>query len=202
MINDLIKNRYSTRAFSEKLIEEEVIVSLFEAARWAPSGGNEQPWRFIAAAKNDPESYEKVLNALSDGNKLWAQNAPLLIVGVTKLDRGIEKKLNKYAFYDLASSVANLTLQATSMDLYVRQMGGFNPLAVRELFDIPENYEPAIVLAVGYKGDLDNLPENMKLREGAPRQRKPLSEIVFSGRFGNPSALVKEKQETNIKEEL
>ncbi|MCU7496967.1 MAG: nitroreductase [Ignavibacteria bacterium] len=201
MVHDLIKKRYSTRTFSEKLIDSDIILSLFEAARWAPSGGNEQPWRFIIAGKNDPENYWKIFSAINEGNKLWAINAPLLVVGVTKLERGIDKKLNKYAFYDLASAVANLTLQATSKNLYVRQMGGFNPLIIRELFDIPENFEPAIVLAAGYKTEESNIPENLMMREKAPRQRKPLSEIVFSGKFGTPADLVKQKEEEQVKEE-
>lgn len=195
MIHDLIKKRYSTRTFSEELIDGDVVLSLFEAARWAPSGGNEQPWRFIVAAKNDPENYWKVFSALADGNKTWAKNAPLLVVGVAKLDRGIDKKLNKYAFYDLSSAVTNLTLQATSKNLYVRQMGGFNPLIIREIFDIPENFEPAVVFAVGYRAEESDMPENIRQREQTPRTRKPLTEIVFSGKFGTPASLVSDKVE-------
>ncbi|MGE5431298.1 MAG: nitroreductase family protein [Syntrophomonadaceae bacterium] len=201
MVHDLIKNRHSTRTFSEEQIDCDVILSLFEAARWAPSGGNEQPWRFILAGKNDPESYFKVLSSLAEGNKVWAKNAPLLIVGIARLDRGIDKKLNKYAFYDLSGAVTNLILQATSQNLYVRQMGGFNPLMLRELFDIPENFEPAVVLAVGYKSEESDIPENLKIMENAPRQRKQLNEIVFSGKFGTPAGLVSEKIELPQKEE-
>lgn len=200
MIHDLIKKRYSTRTFSEELIDGDVVLSLFEAARWSPSGGNEQPWRFIVAGKNDPENYWKVFSALADGNKLWAKNAPLLVVGIAKLDRGIDKKLNKYAFYDLSSAITNLTLQATSKNLYVRQMGGFNPLIIRELFDIPENFEPAIVFAVGFRSEESDIPENVKQREQAPRTRKPLNEIVFSGKFGTPANFVSDKVELPEKE--
>lgn len=201
MVHDLITKRYSTRTFSEEQIDSDVVLSLFEAARWAPSGGNEQPWRFIVAGKNDPENYWKIFSSLAEGNKLWAKNAPLLVVGVAKLDRGIDKKLNKYAFYDLSSAVTNLTLQATSQNLFVRQMGGFNPLIIRELFDIPENFEPAVVFAIGYKSEESDVPENLKMRENAPRQRKPLTEIVFSGKFGIPANLEPEKIEVPQKEE-
>lgn len=201
MVHDLITKRYSTRTFSEELIDGDVILSLFEAARWAPSGGNEQPWRFIMAGKNDPENYWKIFSSLAEGNKVWAKNAPLLVVGVAKLDRGIDKKLNRYAFYDLSSAVTNLTVQATSMNLFVRQMGGFNPLIIRELFDIPENFEPAVVFAVGYKSEESDIPESLKQRENAPRQRRPLSEIVFSGKFGTPANLEPEKIEIPQKEE-
>ncbi|MGE5401754.1 MAG: nitroreductase family protein [Ignavibacteriales bacterium] len=184
MLNETIKKRLSPRAFSGKAIEEDVIISLFEAARWAPSGGNEQPWRFIFASINDLENFNKIVDTMSEGNRAWARNAPLLIIGITKLDRGISKQLNKYAYYDLASAVAYLTIQATTVDLFVHQIGGFNPAIIREQFEIPDNYDPAILLAVGYRGDPGTLPENLRVRELAPRIRKPLEELVFSGKFG------------------
>lgn len=184
MLHEIINRRVSPRAFSEKQISEEQILDLFEAARWAPSSRNEQPWRFIFAEKCDETNFKKMSDILFENNRIWAEKAPLLILTAAKLDSGITGQINKYAFHDLGLAVANLTFQATSSDLYVHQMGGFNAEKARILFEIPENYEPVSVLAVGYKGDPDTLPEVMRVRENAPRIRKELDDIVFKEKFG------------------
>lgn len=188
MVHELISKRYSTRAFADTNVEDSKIKLLFEAARWSPSSRNEQPWRFIYAEKADTEGHKKIADLLSDSNKIWAENAPLLILTIARIDSEITKQLNRSAFYDLGGAVANLTVQGISMGLFVHQMGGFNGLKARDVFSIPDNYEPVTILAVGYKGDAVFLPETLQKREFAPRIRKDLEQIVFREKFGQTIA--------------
>jgi nitroreductase len=184
-IHELLRARWSPRAFAARPIEREVICSLLEAARWAPSSFNEQPWRFLVARKEDSETLKKLAGCLSEGNRPWAERAPLLILTVAKTYfRDDPAKANRHAFHDVGLATQNLVIQATALGLYVHQMAGFDRAGARELFDIPEGYEPVAVLAVGYLDDPDTLPENLRERELAPRARKPLREIAFAERFG------------------
>lgn len=187
MIHPYISERYSSRAISGKEIDKLKITDLFEAARWSPSSRNEQPWRFIYAVQSEPEEYSKLLSILNESNRIWAQNAYLLILAIAKLDSDYSIQLNRAAFYDLGGAVANLTVQAVSEGLLVHQIGGFNTLNAREIFSIPDNYEPVTVLAVGYKGSIEDLPENLRQRETAVRVRKNLDDLVFTDSFGYKS---------------
>lgn len=186
MMHELLKTRYSPRVFSDRTVEHGKIVSLLEAAQWSPSSMNGQPWRFIVASKEDDANFKNLLGLLYDANKAWAKNAAVLILTIAKLDNDSNGQLNKHAFYDLGNSVANLTFQAMYMNLFIRQMGGFNVEDARNVFSIPKGYEPVSVLAVGYKGNADVLPENLKIREQAVRTRKDLNEIAFEEKFGKP----------------
>ncbi|MBN2757603.1 MAG: nitroreductase family protein [Bacteroidales bacterium] len=123
---ELIKTRWSPRSFSAKEITKEQILSLFEAASWAASAYNEQPWMFIYATKNESVLYNKILNTLSEWNRNWAKNAPVLILSACKLKFSHTDKENRTAFYDLGQAVNSLSLQAISMDLYIHQMSGFD----------------------------------------------------------------------------
>jgi nitroreductase len=190
MIHEIIKNRFSPRAFSDKYIDHEKILALFEAARWSPSSRNEQPWRFIAGVKEDQIAFNKIAETLNPSNKIWAEKAPLLILAIAKLTVGSTEQINRHSHHDLGLAIANLTFQASFMDLNVHQMGGFDQKKAREIFIIPENYEPVTILAVGYKGDPETLPENLRLREQAERKRRDLSEILFSDKFGEASNLI------------
>jgi nitroreductase len=191
MVHEIIKNRFSTRAFSNKEIDDEKILALFEAARWSPSSLNEQPWRFIAGLKDKNGTFNMISGLLHPNNRVWAVNAPLLILTIAKLNIKSSHLINKHALHDLGLAIANLTFQASAMHLYVHQMGGFDQDEAKAVFSIPENFDPVTILAVGYKGDPDLLPENLKLRELSKRKRKDLSEIVFSEKFGLPSDLIK-----------
>ena len=184
MINELIKKRFSTRAYSERPVEKEKLVELFEAAQWASSSMNEQPWRFIVTTKKDEESFNKLFSALSDGNKIWAGKAPVLILVSAKKTIDRNGKLNRYGFYDTGSAVAFLVLQALEMGLYVHQLGGFNVNEAANALNVPGDYEPVVVLVLGYRGDVQDLPENLRVRENAVRTRKPFENIVFEGEFG------------------
>lgn len=201
MIHEFISKRFSTRAYSDHKINANLISDLFEAARWAPSSRNEQPWRFIYAEKENPEEFEKLASTLNESNRIWAQTAPLLVLTIAKLDSDVTRQLNRSAFYDLGGAVANLSIQAVAMGLSVHQIGGFNALKARELFDIPENFEPVTILAIGVRGSVESLPEALMLREIGPRKRRTLAEIIFKGKFGKPAYFDKAESEVLKAEE-
>src|SRR5687768_15331636 len=165
-ILDLIKNRRSTRAFSSQPIEPERIYSLFEATRWAPSSTNEQPWLYIYATRDQPELWTILFECLTEGNKAWAKDAPLLILSLARKNFSKYPGANAHAMYDLGGANSFLSLQAVEMGLQVRQMAGFNYQETIERIRIPTStYEVAVFIAVGYPGDPETLPEKLKVRE-------------------------------------
>ncbi len=178
-INDLIKKRFSPLAFDKRAIEEYKIMRLFEAARWAPSSRNEQPWRFIFATRDDGPAFENMISTLAEGNRIWAQNVPLLILSIASFYSSFSGKPNYYAMHDTGMAVGNLLVQATEMGLYVHQMGGYDKKMARQKLGIPEQYEPVAMIAVGYRGNPDDLPDDLQKREQARRTRLPVEEIVF-----------------------
>ncbi|BAY08965.1 nitroreductase family protein [Calothrix sp. NIES-2098] len=190
-VHDFIRSRWSPRAFSDRLVEQDKLLSLLEAARWAPSSYNHQPWSFIVATKEDATEYNRLLSTLVEFNQGWAKNAPVLILAVAKI-RTDDGKTNRHAFHDVGLALENLILQATSLGLFAHQIGGFNPEKAREVYQIPEDYEPATVLTIGYPGDPQNLPDGLRDRELAPRVRKPLKEFVFTGQWGQTLPLLKD----------
>jgi nitroreductase len=189
VIHALLARRWSPRTFSARPIEPAELVRLFEAARWAPSSYNAQSWAFILATREDAEGYSRLLGTLADANRQWAQGAPVLILAVAKLEFDHVARLNRHAFYDLGQAVANLTVEATSRDLYIHQMGGFVVHLARELFAIPAGFEPVAVLALGYLEGPSEPP--------AARTRKPLADFVFSGGWARPAPLALEAETQN-----
>ncbi|MEH1979501.1 nitroreductase family protein [Nostoc sp.] len=188
-VHDFIRSRWSPRAFADRPVEQDKLLSLLEAARWAPSSYNYQPWSFIVATKNDPTEYNRLLSTLVEFNQGWAKNAPILILAVAKV-RSEDGKTNRHAFHDVGLALENLILQATSFGLFAHQIAGFNADSARELYQIPDDYEPATVVTVGYPGDPETLSEGLRERELADRVRKPLKEFVFTGQWGNSSPLL------------
>ena len=184
-IHELIRNRWSPRAFADKAIPEDVLRSLFEAARWAPSSFNEQPWAYIVATKEDQANFEKVLKTLVEFNAGWARNAAVLAIAVTKLAFAENHEPNRNAQYDTGAATALLSVEATARGLVVHQMAGFDPDKARKTFAIPEGWEPLAAIAIGYPGSPDSLPPKMKDREMAPRIRKPIAEFVMTGSWGH-----------------
>lgn len=180
---DVIKYRKSKRAYSSRPVEPEKIKSLFEAARWAPSSMNDQPWTYLYATKDQPELWNKLFDALNDSNKVWAKEAPLLVVSLARKYFSINGKPNGSARYDLGSANAFLTLQATALDLNIHQMGGYNHEKLIANLNIPDHYELGVIMAIGYWGDPEALPENLKQRELAPRQRHVQREFVMNHTF-------------------
>lgn len=189
-IHPLIEKRWSPRAFSNKRIDSDTMRSILEAARWAPSSYNEQPWSFIVATKDDPAEYERLLSCLVPGNQEWAQQAPILMLSVARMSFERNANPNRHAFHDVGLAVANLILQAMSMDIYAHPMGGFDRDKARETYSIPEGYEPVAGIALGYAGDPQTLPDHYRETELAPRERKPLDSFVYSGRWGEVSPVV------------
>ena len=182
-IHQLIKQRWSARAFSQEPIELDKILRVLEAARWAPSSMNQQPWRFIIGLNKD-ETHQKLFDILVEFNQIWAK-APVLILAIGKTKMNINDEPNEAYSYDVGQAVATLALQATEEDLFVHQMGGFDKGKAMELFQIPLNYMPLTILAIGHYGDSDLLPEKIKILEYSPRIREDLEGIVFSGTFGH-----------------
>jgi nitroreductase len=188
-IHPLLQERWSPRAFADRMVEPAKLRSILEAARWAPSGGNAQPWYFIVASKENEEEYAKLASCLNPGNGEWATQAPVLILSVAQMVTGSGRR-NGHAFHDVGLATQNLTIQATALDLYVHPMAGFSADIARMLYGIPENYEPVTMLAIGYLGDPETLPEQRRQQELAPRVRRPLNEFVFGGSWGRPSPVV------------
>ena len=189
-VHELLRRRWSPLAFSEQRVDPETIGSLLEAARWAPSSFNEQPWSFIIATKDDPAEYERLLSCLIEFNQQWARKAPVLMLTVASLKFARNQKDNRHAFHDVGLAAANLVVQATSLGLVVHHMAGILPDKAREVFGIPEGHEAVTGIALGYPGDAAKLDEKLRQREQAPRSRKPLAEFVFTGRWGQKSPLL------------
>jgi nitroreductase len=192
-IHELLSQRWSPRAFCDKPVEPEKLLSLLEAARWAPSSNNEQPWRFILATRDNPAEFEKVLSCLMEGNVAWAKRAYALILTVAKLSFNLAGRPNRHTFHDVGAATENLALQATALGLVVHPMAGIYPQKARELFEIPDDFDVVAALAIGYPADASSLSPELRERELAPRKRKPLNDLVFSGRWGQSSPLVAEK---------
>ncbi len=184
-IHELLSERWSPRAFADKPVDSGTLHSLFEAARWAASGGNQQPWNFLFATKDNPDDHAHFVSLLWERNAIWAQNAPVLVLVVAKL---YERPGHEYvSYYDVGMATANLLTQAVAHGLVTHPMGGFDAEKARAELNIPAGYVPLTMIALGYPGTPDQLPEPLKERELAPRTRKPLDEFVFEGRWQQPA---------------
>ncbi|HTX87403.1 MAG TPA: nitroreductase family protein [Bacteroidales bacterium] len=187
-ISEVIRKRWSPRAFDPRPVEKEKLQQVFEAARWAPSSANDQPWRFLVGLKGD-ETWSGIHEALDEGNRAWTRDVPVLILAIGRKMREKVNRLNSYYAYDTGQSVAYLSLEATRIGLHVHQMAGFDQDRASLRFGIPPEYEPLTVIAAGYLGDPSTLEEFQHKREIAPRVRKPLEELVFGSSFGKTSPL-------------
>lgn len=187
-INEVIAQRWSPRAFDDtKDISNEQVIALLEAARWAPSCFGDQPWRFIVWNKStDTQAWQQAFDTLAPSNQTWVKNAALLILVCADTLFGHNQTPNRWAQYDTGAAAENLCLQASSVGLAAHQMGGFNSDLACEKFAIPSQYTPMAMLAVGYEGDANDLPDDLKTRELAARKRKPLGELFFNGAWGKP----------------
>jgi nitroreductase len=186
-VHQLIRDRWSPRSFEDKAIPEDALRSLFEAARWAPSSNNEQPWAYIVATKDDKGNFDKILGTLVEFNASWAKHASALAIAVAKLNFAQNHAPNRNAQYDTGAASALLSVEATARGLAVHQMAGFDPEKARTAFGIPEGWEAIAAIAIGYPGSPDSLPPKLKDRELAPRRRKPIREFVMTGSWGHPA---------------
>jgi nitroreductase len=172
------------------MVETDKLWSLFEAARWAPSSDNEQPWQFVAATKKSPDDYDRLFQCLKEGNKRWAHLAPVLMLSIAHLNWEEDGQPNRHAFHDTGMAVFSLVVQATALGLMVHQMAGFDVEKARTDLKIPDGYDPVAMIAVGYPGDADMLPEKLRQRELSPRERKPIAEFVFSAEWRRPASFL------------
>ncbi len=184
-IQPLLAERWSPYAFADRAVSDTDLRSLFEAARWAPSSFNEQPWRYIVATRDRREDFQRLLSCLVEVNQAWAKAAPALALGVASLTFARNAKDNRAAVHDLGLAAGNLLVEATARGLVVHQMIGILPDKARETYRIPEGFEAWTGIAVGYPGDPATLPEPLRARDVTPRQRRPLREFVFAGAWGS-----------------
>ncbi len=187
-IHDVIANRWSPRAYdANKVVSQTQIISLLEAARWAPSCFGDEPWRFIVWDKNqDAVAWERAYDCIVPGNQTWAKDAPVFILICANTLFSHNQKPNRWSGYDTGAAAVSLCLQATSMGLATHQMGGFDGEKARAAFGIPEQVEMMSMLAVGYAADADTLSDELKERELAPRKRRPLAELFYKGVWNQP----------------
>ena len=184
-LHPLIRERWSPRAFSERPVSPDDLDVLVEAARWAASSSNEQPWTLLIGDRaTDPEGHARILATLVPANSVWAARAPVLAVAVARLTFTRNGRPNRHAQYDTGQAIASLALQATAMGLVVHQMAGFDGDKARELLAIPEGFEPMAVIAMGYPGATSDLSEELRQRELTPRTRRPASEWAFGAKWG------------------
>ena len=192
-INELIARRWSARAFSTRPVERSKLLSILESARWAPSSRNEQPWRYVIFTSDNVEKLKKAQSVLKDIND-YAKRAPILICAITKKSYSDNSNYNRLHFHDLGAANENMFLEAFNQGLIMHEMGGFDVKKAREVFNVPEDFEVGIMIAIGYQDTHHILPETLIQKAFTPRQRKPLSEIAFIEELGNGIS-------TNIKEE-
>jgi nitroreductase len=178
-ISPAIAKRWSPRTFASTPVATEHLSSLFEAARWSASCFNDQPWVFIVGTTANPETYSQILDCLVPFNVSWAKSAPVLMMAIARTTFNHNNKPNESAEYDLGQAVATLSVQATSLGLYLHQMAGFDAAKVITTFNLPENMKPMAAIALGYMGELDTLPEELRAKELEPRSRNPISSFVF-----------------------
>jgi nitroreductase len=178
-LNETILRRWSPRAFADRPVTHADMNKLFEAARWAASSFNEQPWRFLVGFRGDP-TFLKIFESLAAANQVWAKNAPVLMLSVGKRRFTQNGYPNHYALYDTGAATANIALQATVLGFHTHSMGGFDRDKIRAALQVPEDFEIGAVTAIGYLGTADALPDSLKSAETSARKRKPISEFVFS----------------------
>lgn len=185
-IHELLARRWSPRAIDpSRPVPRDALLCLLEAARWAPSCFNEQPWRYLVFDGGDPDSLEQARDCLRPGNA-WARRAPLLLLSVAKDNWDRDDKPNRHSQHDVGLASENLVLQAVALGLVAHQMAGFDSARARESFGIPDGFTPMAMIAIGYPGSIEDLPPEVREREVAPRSRKPLTQNAFAGHWDAP----------------
>ncbi|QDV30984.1 malonic semialdehyde reductase [Planctopirus ephydatiae] len=188
-IHSLIQHRWSPLSFRPEPLTKLQIIQICEAARWAPSSYNDQPWSFLLAPRDDQAAFEKLLGCLMEANQSWAKNCGLLVLAVARTTLKKTGKPNKFGLHDTGMATFSMMLQAEALGLRAHAMGGFNAVHARAMYAIPENCELASVIAFGHPGDASNLPDDLRTRDASSRERQPLSQMAFIGKFGEPFPL-------------
>jgi nitroreductase len=187
LILEIIQERWSPVAFSSSKIEEFKLKAMFEAASYAPSCNNEQPWLFVYSTQEDKEIFNDFIGFLADGNKLWAKYSYALAISMARTKFSYNNKPNRYAFYDTGMAVTNLLLQAQTLDIYVHQMGGYSIEKVKNYFMLDDDIEPIAMMAIGYLGDGSELSPELLKRDEKRRPRKSVTEFVFKNSLSQPA---------------
>jgi nitroreductase len=181
----LLRANWSPRSFSGRRVDIGKLLRLLEAARWTSSYGNEQPWGFIIASRDDRAAHERLLSCLAESNLPTARRAPILILSVVKLNFDADGTRNPYAFHDAGKAASNLARRAGAMGLLVYQISGFDVVRARKLFNIPVGFTPVSVVAIGYPGPAS--PTEAVPIDALVQNRRPLQSLVFTGRWGQAS---------------
>ena len=184
-IHELLAERWSPRVFADRSVDPATLASLLEAARWAPSCFNEQPWRFLVATRDREQGFAKLAACLMEGNS-WAKSAPVLMLSVASLHFARNGKANRHAYHDVGLAAANMTVQAQAMGLSVHQMGGFDQELARSSLGIPEGHDPVAMIAIGYGVERDEIPADFVERETAERQRNAVASFAFGAQWNTP----------------
>jgi nitroreductase len=187
-IDDLLARRWSPRAFEPRAVSGADLRALLEAARWAPSCFNDQPWFFLAATRDEANDFDRLLGGLNAFNRTWARNAGALVLTVARSTFAHNGKPNAYAWHDIGLAAAQLTVEATARGLHVHQMAGILPDHIRETCGIPDGHDPVTGIAIGYLADPSSLPDDLADKETTQRSRKPQSEFVYSATWGEPAS--------------
>lgn len=187
-IQDVVADRWSPYVFSDEPVDDATVASLLEAARWAPSSFNEQPWRYLVGRKGDA-AWQAIFDSLVEANQAWAEPVPVLMVSVASMRYARNDKPNDHAWHDVGLATGNLLAEATARGLLVHQMGGFDAGTVRERFGLPEHFEPCAAIAIGHRGDPGEADEDLAGREDGPRERRPVDGFAFGATWGEPAAL-------------
>jgi nitroreductase len=186
-VNELIRQRWSPRSFTDRAVDHDTLVALFEAARWAASCNNLQPWRYIIATKNDQEAWEVAQNCTLDRNQRWTRLAPVIGYVMAEPVPLPGDRANLWHQFDAGMASAQLTIEAESRGLVVHQFAGIDYDAVRETYEVPSHVDIICGIVLGYQGDPEVLIEDLPGREREERKRNPLSDFVFQGRYGRAS---------------
>jgi nitroreductase len=187
LILEIIQERWSPYSFSSIPVEEFKLKAMFEAAGYAPSCDNEQPWLFVYATRGEKEIFGEYLDFLNESNRIWAKDAYVLAVSMARNTFRKNDKANRYALHDTGMAVANLLLQALALDIYVHQMGDFSVEKVIKYFNLDQNICPVSVMAIGYLGDGNSLTPELLKRDENRRPRKSVNEYVFRNALSNPA---------------
>jgi nitroreductase len=179
LILEIIQERWSPYSFSPAPVEDFKLKAMFEAAGYAPSCNNEQPWLFVITTRDDEKVFDDFIGFMADGNKIWAKNAHAIVISMARMRFSHSGKPNRWAFHDTGMAVSNLLLQALALDVYVHQMGGYSVEKVKEYFKLGDDIEPVAMMAVGYLGDGSSLSPELLKRDEVRRPRKSINEFVY-----------------------
>lgn len=185
-IHEVIATRWSPRAFDpSKVVSHQDLTAVLEAARWAPSCFNDQPWRFVVCDKSrDEAAWQQALSVIAEKNQLWAKHAPVLILAVAMANFGHNDKPNRWAGYDTGAAALGLCLQATALGLIVHQMGGFDAERAKHVLGLPDDCVPMAMMALGYQAEVETLAEDFVAGEQAERSRAALEQRFYLGKWG------------------